>query len=191
MTGRPRRNWPPLTPGARDEPFSYLTPAHYTADDHDYLTVERLQTGVGFGVWTSYSVSVVGATTAPGLGSTGSVIGYYTRLGNTVICKAEAYFDGTGISNGSGLWGFTLPVASRDIAGLLGYQRVPSHGYVYDQNTAVIYLARGVIYPTENRVYLFGTQTDSTIGFEVGITHTFITLAAGDAWQLGWIYEAA
>jgi len=63
------------------------------------------------GAWLSYTPTVTGAVTNPGLGTGGSTAGQYLQLGKLVIVHIQIGF-GTGPTAGSGAYSVSLPVAT-------------------------------------------------------------------------------
>lgn len=65
------------------------------------------------GAWATYTPTLTASTTNPNLGSTGTIVAAFTRVGKTVHWRAVLQSGGTGISAGSGTYNLTLPVAIR------------------------------------------------------------------------------
>ncbi len=64
--------------------------------------------------WATWSPTLIGATTNPNLGATGSVAGRYLQRGHTVDFQVRWKWGGAGVSVGNGNWSFSLPVAPAD-----------------------------------------------------------------------------
>lgn len=79
-------------------------------------TINTLQQGTsdaigGLGSWRNYTPVLSTPTGSPTLGSGGSLVGRYTRIGNTVIGRVILTL-GTGFSPGSGSIRISLPANS-------------------------------------------------------------------------------
>jgi hypothetical protein len=70
----------------------------------------------GVGYWTAYTPSWVSTGTQPSLGTGGTLVGRYTRIGKTGLFRALLTL-GTGFSFGTGTMGISLPAAALATAG--------------------------------------------------------------------------
>lgn len=67
--------------------------------------------------WQDYTPVWTTTTGTPSVGSTGSLIGRYKKIGVTVVALVVANFNGTGISGGStGGWNFSVPFTAAAVA---------------------------------------------------------------------------
>lgn len=65
--------------------------------------------GAGPGTYITYTPVITGSSSNPNLGSTGTITGEYTLVGDICFGEVTATFGGTGISAGSGRYIVTLP----------------------------------------------------------------------------------
>jgi hypothetical protein len=75
----------------------------------DEATLALIQTGA----WTTYTVTLSGGSGNPNLGTGGSTLGRYVKVGRTVIVHAEVYFGTAGATAGGGGYTVNLPVPAR------------------------------------------------------------------------------
>lgn len=82
-------------------------------------TTGKLQVSNGSGwddvvtvpAWGAYTPTLTASTTHPHLGSTGTLTGRWSRVGNTVDWSLNGVAGGSGISAGSGIYAVSLPAA--------------------------------------------------------------------------------
>lgn len=148
-------------------------------DDHpQYLNVARLESGSGFGAWTSYFPTWTSTGTAPALGNA-TVAAKYARIGRTIIYQGRITF-GTTSTYGTGNYRLSLPVTAKAITDVFVI------GELSAQDTGTAYYW----FPA----YLVST---TTIGGLINGTATVWDSARPHTWAstdiFGWsvIYEAA
>lgn len=64
--------------------------------------------------WSTWTPTLIGATTNPNLGATGGVTGRYLQRGHTVDFQVKFKWAGAGANVGNGNWSFALPVNAAD-----------------------------------------------------------------------------
>lgn len=95
---------------------------------HDLLNVGAI-TGLP---WSNWTPALTASITNPNIGSTGTALGAYVRIGSLLVGHGRISFGGTGIANGSGNYLVSLPEnASTAITG----QSLGS-GVVFDASSA-------------------------------------------------------
>jgi hypothetical protein len=131
--------------------------------------------------WTSYTPTWTGSTTNPSLGN-GTLSAAYIQIGKTVHFRINLTM-GTTTTYGSGIWRFTLPVASN--GAISGAGGVIGGGSIFDAA------------PTATRYYAFiyhygsGVIALANDSFTGGNTQSLpMTFAVNDAISMTGTYEA-
>ena len=134
----------------------------------------------------AFSPTLQGSTSNPNLGSTGSTIGWYSRVGDLVYYQFIITFGGTGIGQGSGTYQITLPVAPKAISGSSvvprGWATINDSGTGQRHFFAIIGTFIELRSPSIGSYAATASITDATDG---------ITFAAGDSIAGQIVYHAA
>jgi hypothetical protein len=82
--------------------------------------------------WSTWTPTLIGATTNPNLGATGGVTGRYLQRGHTVDFQVKFKWLGAGANVGNGNWSFVLPVAPADAerSAFVGIMQAPNRQFV-------------------------------------------------------------
>jgi len=129
------------------------------------------------GAWTAYTPTLLGATTNPVFGTTGTSVGAYTRVGKTIHWRVTATAGGASINSGAGAYGIVPPVPALVLSGLL----IVASGVLYNGTAFKPFMVDGA----GGRIFLTssGALMDGTNGLVTGV--------AGQAWTCTGTYEAA
>jgi hypothetical protein len=82
------------------------------------------------GEWTTFTPTLIAATTDPTLGSGSTQLGRYTQIGSTIICRIFIQFGTSGVNAGNGIYYIgDLPLPFTLINTACG------HGHIYDDSS--------------------------------------------------------
>lgn len=108
--------------------------------------------------WTTWTPTLIGATTNPNLGATGGVTGRYLQRGHTVDFQVKFKWGGAGVNVGNGNWSFALPVNAADFerSAFVGIMQGPNRQFVARASAA------GIVVPYKvNGTSIYGS-TEAT-----------------------------
>ena len=130
------------------------------------------------GAWQTWTPTIIGTTTNPNIGSTGSNIGRYQVFGKTVHWNVTIITGGTGIATGSGQYQILLPVTAN-------FTQYRSIGSTWQYADSPNIFGTGTAYLASNNYMnaVMGTNYWSSANFE------FAT--GGQVFSASGTYEAA
>ena len=134
----------------------------------------------------AFNPTLTATTTNPNLGTTGSSVGWYSRVGDLVYFQFVLTFGGTGIAQGSGTYQISLPVTPKSITSSSvtprGWVTLSDSGVGQRQVFAIIGTAIELRSASLATFTATASLTDATDG---------ITWAAGDVIAGAVTYHAA
>ncbi len=133
--------------------------------------------GVPVTDWVSYTPTLTGSGSNPSLGSTGTISGMWRRVGDTMECTLYAVASGTGVTNGSGYYQFSIPSGYS----IDGSKTKGTFGTAKILNASVSYYDGVVVYGTSTAVRLLVNNAGDLVGQNVPAANW---LSAGDDFQL-------
>jgi hypothetical protein len=123
--------------------------------------------------WTAYTSAFSASGGGLSMGSTGTVVGAYKKIGKTVLWRATLTANGTGISAGTGTHSVSLPFAPVGTAPVTGY------GLIYNGTFHMIMVYNLALYCCSSGAPVDNTSTNGGIS------------AAGHAISINGSYETA
>ncbi|NYI05258.1 hypothetical protein [Allostreptomyces psammosilenae] len=134
------------------------------------------------GVWQSYTPTWTAATTAPVLGN-GSLVGRYTRIGDTVHVQVQLTV-GTTTQVGTGAWQFSLPARTSQLGAYhLGTAQTSGAGGRVSGHT--------LAGPGTTSCGIFLSAPDSARMTALSHAHPYTEWGAGNLLRFAFTYEAA
>jgi len=131
---------------------------HLKSKDEDDVVTDLADTSGGGsgGTYSSWTPTLIGSSSNPSLGSTGSISGRYCQNGDLVTAHVIITFGGSGISVGSGAYQITFPVPAS--TALSNYAH--GYGYAYDDSAGALRLVvMGKADSTHLQMFLDGAGT--------------------------------
>jgi hypothetical protein len=142
------------------------------------MTRARDIADIGIATWISYTPVLTGSTTNPNIGSTGTIIGRYQKVGKIIHWNITIVSGGTGIATGSGQYELSLPIAAN-------YSQYRSIGSIWQYLDSPNAFGTGTAYLTT------ANKMSAVMGGNYWTSANFEWATGGQVFSASGTYEAA